>query len=132
MLQDTTNSQPADPASVATPVDPSTAAPAVSAPPADAAAAPAATPAPVATGIGDSDAAAFQQMGFDHLLVGFDAVGWVVFVTLILMSIGSWFYTVVNVISGVRARSRADRVVRTFWETANAQDAIRFMQDQPK
>lgn len=132
MLQDTTNSQPADPASVATPVDPSTAAPAVSAPPADAAAVPAATPAPVATGIGDSDAAAFQQMGFDHLLVGFDAVGWVVFVTLVLMSIGSWFYTVVNVISGVRVRSRADRVVRTFWETANAQDAIRFMQDQPK
>jgi len=128
MLQDTTNSQPVDPASVATPVDPSTAAAAVSAPPAAAAAA----PAPLATGIGDSDAAAFQQMGFDHLLVGFDIVGWVVFVTLILMSIGSWFYTVVNVISGLRVRSRADRVVRTFWETPNAQDAIRFMQEQPK
>src|SRR3546814_8726456 len=87
---------------------------------------------PPATGITDTDAAAFQQMGFDHLLVGFDVVGWVVFVTLVLMSIGSWYYTVVNVLSNLRVSSRADRVVRTFWETTNAQDAIHFMQEQPK
>ena len=27
-------------------------------------------------------------------------------------------------------KSRADRVMRTFWETPNAQDAIRFMEEQ--
>src|SRR3546814_4905952 len=105
MLQDTSNSQPVDPAPATTEVDPNAAA--TAAPPAttDAAAAPAPTAAPgdapagtpPATGITDTDAAAFQQMGFDHLLVGFDVVGWVVFVTLVLMSIGSWYYTVVNV-----------------------------------
>ncbi|PIQ38188.1 MAG: biopolymer transporter ExbB [Lysobacterales bacterium CG17_big_fil_post_rev_8_21_14_2_50_64_11] len=84
------------------------------------------------TGITDTDAEAFQQMGFDHLLVGFDVVGWVVFVTLVVMSIGSWYYTVVNILSNLRVKSRADRVVRTFWETTNAQDAIHYMQEQPK
>src|SRR3546814_18498689 len=87
---------------------------------------------PPATGITDTDAAAFQQMGFDHLLVGFDVVGWVVFVTLVLMSIGSWYYTVVNVLSNLRVSSRADRVVRTFWEPTNAQAAIHSIPTQPK
>jgi biopolymer transport protein ExbB len=32
----------------------------------------------------------------------------------------------------MRLRGRADRVVSTFWETSNAQDAIRFMEEQPK
>src|SRR3546814_12825041 len=80
MLQDTSNSQPVDPAPATTEVDPNAAA--TAAPPAttDAAAAPAPTAAPgdapagtpPATGITDTDAAAFQQMGFDHLLVGFE------------------------------------------------------------
>src|SRR3546814_7143482 len=81
---------------------------------------------PPATGITDTDAAAFQQMGFDHLLVGFDVVGWVVFVTLVLMSIGSWYYTVVNVLSNLRVSSRADRVVRTFWETTKDRKSTRL------
>jgi biopolymer transport protein ExbB len=130
MLQDS-NSQPVDPASATTEVDPNAAA--IAAPPAAVTEAqPSAVPSAIPTGITDTDAEAFQQMGFDHLLVGFDMVGWVVFVTLVVMSIGSWYYTVVNVLSNLRVSSRADRVVRTFWETTNAQDAIHFMQEQPK
>lgn len=137
MLQDTSNSLPADPATDTAAVDQAAAAAATetpTTPPAAAATAatPAAAQAAPQAGIGDSDAAAFQQMGFDHLLQGFDAVGWVVFVTLVLMSLGSWYYTVINFISNLRVRSRAERVVRTFWETKNAQDAINFMQEQPK
>ncbi len=137
MLQDTSNTQPVDPAPASNEVDPNAVANAAAPATTDAATAvpTAATQPPaggVATGITDTDAEAFQQMGFDHLLVGFDVVGWVVFVTLVLMSIGSWYYTVVNVLSNLRVSSRADRVVRTFWETTNAQDAIHFMQEQPK
>ena len=81
---------------------------------------------------GGNNAAALQQMGFDHLIQGFDAVGWVVFITLSVMSVMSWYWIIINFIKNMRLRGRADRVVSTFWETPNAQDAIRFMEEQPK
>ncbi|HJR73307.1 MotA/TolQ/ExbB proton channel family protein [Luteimonas gilva] len=81
---------------------------------------------------GNNNAAALQQMSFGHLLQNFDAVGWIVFVTLALMSVMSVYWIVINFIKNTRLRGRADRVVSTFWETPNAQDAIRFMEEQPK
>ncbi|MFN7184244.1 MAG: MotA/TolQ/ExbB proton channel family protein, partial [Thermomonas haemolytica] len=80
---------------------------------------------------GGNNAAALQQMGFDHLIQGFDAVGWAVFLTLSIMSVMSWYWIIINFIKNMRLRARADRVVNTFWETPNAQDAIRFMEEQP-
>src|SRR5687767_526797 len=87
--------QPADPALAAPATDPSLAAPATDPAAAAPAPAPASTDASLgandAAGVsatGDSDAAALQQMGFDHLLVNLDIVGWVVLITLVLMSIG--------------------------------------------
>ena len=80
---------------------------------------------------GGNNAAALQQMGFDHLIQGFDAVGWVVFLTLSIMSVMSWYWIIINFIKNSRLRGRADKVVGTFWETPNAQDAIRFMEEQP-
>jgi biopolymer transport protein ExbB len=77
-----------------------------------------------------SNAEALQQMGFSHMVQNFDVVSWAVFIILIVMSIGSWWYTVVNIIKNTIVTSRADRVVRTFWETPNPQDAIRFMEEQ--
>ena len=81
---------------------------------------------------GGNNAAAFQQMGFDHLIQNFDAVGWIVFLTLSIMSVMSWYWIIINFIKNMRLRGRADRVVSTFWETTNAQDAIRYMEEQPK
>ena len=81
---------------------------------------------------GNNNAAALQQMSFGHLLQNFDAVGWIVFVTLALMSIMSVYWIVINFIKNMRLRGRADRVVSTFWETPNAQDAIRYMEEQPR
>jgi biopolymer transport protein ExbB len=86
--------------------------------------------APAATGGTASNAEALQQMGFSHMIQNFDAVGLTVFVVLVIMSAGSWFYTVVNLIKNTVIKNRADRVVRTFWETANPQDAIRYMEEQ--
>jgi biopolymer transport protein ExbB len=86
--------------------------------------------APAATGGAASNAEALQQMGFSHMIQNFDAVGLAVFVILVIMSIGSWWYTIVNLIKNAVIKSRADRVVRTFWETANPQDAIRHMEEQ--
>lgn len=77
-------------------------------------------------------AAAFNDMGLDHLIQHFDFVGWAVFITLFLFSFGSLFYMVVNIFRNARIRARTDKVIRTFWDTPNAQDAIQFMEQQPK
>ena len=81
---------------------------------------------------GGNNAAALQQMGFDHLITQLDFVGWVVFVTLMVMSLMSWYWIIINAVKNSRMRGRAETVTATFWETPNAQDAIRFMEEQPK
>jgi biopolymer transport protein ExbB len=124
MQQDQTT-QPADAAGAA-PADAAT--PAASMPEA----ASAGSDAVVATAGDTSNAAALQQMGFDHLIQNFDWVGWVVFVTLVIMSIVSWVYTIMNMIRNSQITGRMERIIRTFWETPSAADAVRFMEEQPK
>ncbi len=89
------------------------------------------TTTPVAAA-GGSNAEALQQMSFAHLLQNFDLVGWVVFITLAIMSVLSVYWIVMNFIRNMRLRSNSDRVVSTFWETPNAQDAIRYMEEQSR
>ena len=60
------------------------------------------------------------------------AVQWAVALTLVIMSAMSWYWIVINFLKNLRLRASADRVVSTFWETPNAQDAIRFMEEQGK
>ncbi len=85
-----------------------------------------------------SNADALKQMGVDHLAremlsnPGDYVVQLVVATTLVIMSAMSWYWIVINLIKNVRLRGSADRVVTTFWETPNAQDAIRFMEEQNK
>jgi biopolymer transport protein ExbB len=79
-----------------------------------------------------SDAAALQQMGFADMIQHLDFLGWTVLITLVIMSVMSVYWIVVNFIKNMRLRGRADRVVATFWETTNAQDAIRYMEEQPR
>ena len=85
---------------------------------------------PAASGV--NNAAALQQMGFDHLITQLDFVGWAVLITLTVMSLMSWYWIIINFVKNVRMRGRGNNVVGTFWETPNAQDAIRFMEEQPK
>lgn len=67
------------------------------------------------------------QAVMDHM----GPVNWTVFIALVIMSIVSWYYTVMKSIKLLRIRGRADRVTSTFWQTSNAQEAIRFMEEQP-
>jgi biopolymer transport protein ExbB len=85
-----------------------------------------------ALGGGGSDAQALSQMGFDHLIHHFDALGWIVFVTLSVMSVLSWFFIVANFLRNAMIRARMEKVIHTFWETPSAQEAVRFMEEQPK
>ena len=91
-----------------------------------------------AAATGGNAAAALTQMGVDHLLgemmanPGAYAVSWAVLITLTIMSAMSIYWIVINFFKNMSLRRSADRVVSTFWETPNAQDAIRFMEEQPK
>lgn len=78
-----------------------------------------------------NNAEALQQLGFSHMIQNQDFVSRSVLIFLVIMSIGSWWYTIVNLIKSAVIKSRAERVVATFWDTPNAQDAIRFMEEQP-
>ncbi|KAF1712324.1 biopolymer transporter ExbB [Pseudoxanthomonas kalamensis DSM 18571] len=87
---------------------------------------------------GNNAANALSQMGFEHLISemvsepGSFAVSWVVLITLVVMSAASWYWTVINALRAVRLKGQAGNVVNTFWDTPNAQDAIRLMEEQPK
>ena len=89
-----------------------------------------ATAAAPAAGGSSNNAEALQQMGFSHMVQNFDVVGYVVFITLIIMSVGSWWYTVVNAINNSRISSNADRVVETFWSIKNPREARQFLEEQ--
>jgi len=59
-------------------------------------------------------------------------VNWIVFIVLILMSVLSIYWIIYNFFKHIRLKRNSDRVIATFWETPNAQDAIRFMEEQPR
>ena len=89
------------------------------------------TTAAAAAQTGGSNAAALSQMGFGNLLQemistpGHYAVSWAVLITLTLMSVLSIYWIVTNFIKNMRLKGTSDRVISTFWETPNAQDAPR-------
>ncbi len=101
-------------------------------PPADATAVTTAPAGSAMPSAGHGDAAALTQMGFDHLIQNFDALGWVVFLVLAIMSVGSWLFIVINAWRTIAIKTRADKVRHVFWDTTSAQDAVRYMEDQPK
>lgn len=81
---------------------------------------------------GGGNAAAMQAMGFQDLIQNFDALGWIVFITLLVMSVTSVYYIVFNFLRNAMVRRRMERVIHTFWDTPSAQDAVRFLEEQPK
>ncbi|MGY1410856.1 MULTISPECIES: MotA/TolQ/ExbB proton channel family protein [unclassified Luteimonas] len=78
------------------------------------------------------NAEALTQMGFANLIQHMTVVNWIVFIVLIIMSVLSVYWIIYNFFKHIRLRRSSDRVIATFWETSNAQDAIRFMEEQPR
>jgi len=83
------------------------------------------TPAPT------SNADAMKQMGFGNLVHNLDALGWIVLIVLVVMSISSWYFIVANAIRNSMVRGRASKVINGFWETSSTQEAIRELEAQP-
>lgn len=87
---------------------------------------------PASTPGGTTNAEAMKSMGFDHLIHNFDPLGWIVFITLVVMSFASWYFIIANAIRNSMVRSRADKVIQGFWNTTSTQEAIRELEAQPK
>src|SRR5690606_18630480 len=81
---------------------------------------------------GGNNAQALTQMGFANLIEHMTVVNWIVFIVLIIMSVLSVYWIIYNFIKNISLKKNSDRVIATFWETPNAQDAIRFMEEQKK
>ncbi len=85
-----------------------------------------------------TEASGLSQMGFGHMIgemVGdpaYFAVQWIVLLTLVIMSAMCWYWTVINFLRNMRLKKRGHRVIDTFWETSDAQEAIRLMEEQPR
>lgn len=84
-----------------------------------------------AAGSGSSNAEAMRQMGFDHLVHHLDVLGWIVFIVLLLMSIASWYFIIINGIRNSQVRSRGEKVIDAFWNS-KGQHAIQELESQPK
>lgn len=72
-----------------------------------------------------------EQMGFMHLWEASDYVGKFVFTTVAVMFLGTFWFILVNSVRNFSIRSRAHKVIDTFWATTNPQEAIRAMEAQP-
>src|SRR5690606_41865393 len=79
-----------------------------------------------------SDAAALSQMGFSHMIQHLDVVGWILLITLVVLSLMSWFYIISNAVRNRAVRAPADKVIAGFWGLNATQEAIQFMEAQPK
>ena len=86
------------------------------------------TPAPT----GNTNSEAMKQMGFANLAENFDALGWIVFIVLVLLSLLSWYFIIANTIRNFVVTSRANKVIDAFWGNPSTQDAIRELEAQPK
>ena len=80
---------------------------------------------------GQGNAAALPQMGFEHLLAHEDTLGYVVLVTLVIMSLGSLYFIITNAWRMLAIRGRGDKVREQFWETKSLGDAKRHLGEQP-
>ena len=72
-----------------------------------------------------------EQMGLMHLWQASDFVAKFVFAVVAIMFIGTVWYIATASMRNFGIRSRAHKVIDTFWQTTNPQEAIRAMEAQP-
>ena len=57
-----------------------------------------------------------QGLGFSHFLANTDSVGRLVLITLLLLSMASWYLIVTRAIANTIAQKRAEKFLAGFWE----------------
>ena len=72
-----------------------------------------------------------EEMGLAHLWQSADFVAKFVFVVVLIMFVGTVWYIGTATLRNFSVRSHAHKVIETFWQTTNPQEAIRAMEAQP-
>ncbi|HWS27418.1 MAG TPA: MotA/TolQ/ExbB proton channel family protein [Xanthomonadales bacterium] len=72
-----------------------------------------------------------EEMGLMHLWSSADFVAKFVFVVVLIMFVGTVWYIGTASMRNFSVRSHAHKVIDTFWQTTNPQEAIRAMESQP-
>lgn len=81
---------------------------------------------------GPSNAQALQGIGMSHFIHDMSGFDMFIGIVIIVMSAASWYFIIANFIRNVQVRSRANKVIRAFWDAGSAQDSIRAMEEQPR
>lgn len=75
--------------------------------------------------------AAADGLGFAHFLSQTDGVGKLVLVTLLLLSVLSWYLIVTRAIANALAKKNADAFLRQFWQAASLAEVKAALRDHP-
>ncbi|MDE7529254.1 hypothetical protein NBL67_19155 [Aeromonas salmonicida] len=71
-------------------------------------------------------------MGVYHLLSQNTGVGLLPFILLVLMSLGTCYYTLLKIVLGQRERRLNTQFVTRFWQHASVQDMERQLAHPPR
>ncbi len=74
---------------------------------------------------------AVNTLGFAHFLTQTDGVGKLVLITLLLLSMASWYLIVTRAIANTLAQKRAALFLAGFWDAPSLQDASAALAAQP-
>ena len=69
-----------------------------------------------------------QKLGFAHFISQTDAVGLMVLLLLVGMSMASWYLILTRTITNLSARKRADLFLKRFWEADSLQAMEKILQ----
>jgi biopolymer transport protein ExbB len=71
-----------------------------------------------------------ETIGFAHFLAQTDAVGRVIFLILIVMSVASWYLIIVKALQALTVRRRTARFLATFWNAPSLASVERHLEEQ--
>ncbi len=74
---------------------------------------------------------ALDGLGFAHFLTQTDGVGRAVLLTLLLLSVASWYLIITRFIANALARRKAEAFLRHFWQASSLAEVEARLKSQP-
>ena len=71
-----------------------------------------------------------QKLGFAHFISQTDAVGMIVLLLLVGMSLASWYLILTRTIANLGARKRADLFLKRFWEAESLEEMEKMLRNE--
>ena len=71
-----------------------------------------------------------QKLGFAHFISQTDAVGMIVLLLLVGMSMASWYLILTRTIANLGVRKRADLFLKRFWEAESLEEMEKMLRNE--